>query len=558
MRKIVFMIPLLIAPVVSYAQVQTELMNPLIGNGPRFFICIIAGVVLAFAFQLLLTMLSVAAGVSATGNIQKKANKSSDGSSSSKSSDRGGMNTVQKISTGIGVWTMITASISLFFASLLAVKLSLTGVNFVGVTLGLVIWASFFMMMTYLEMNAASSLVGGLISSAKNGLSSIFSKSSENKDKSIAKSHAREEAVAVRKQFEKLFDTHDLDMKIESYIDKLQPQHIDIDHIKNELKSLLTNLQVREKAELNDSESIKKLILEEADESTLSQKDKEEIKNHVQEIKDIAQKDIPNEEKIKQGVEQLTPADKEQINKYQTQIKEVLQKTNKEELQPEKLQQDLEFIFNNPKKAPDVIKSKASAIDRQTLLQIISAKEGVDRNQAEEYVKKVENTLQKIQSFTGSKKQDAEGKSSDIKSQIQNIFSSKKGEAEYNYNRIKSDFTSLFRAAGDSSDIKYKLEHYNKEQMLTMITTRTSIPREKAEPIVDKIIEARDTVIEKSTEIEMKVRRKIEETKQTALKQAEETRAAAATSAWWLVATAVISGVASAIGGMIALDAWVL
>lgn len=557
MRKLI-LFTLLFSPIFANAQAQGGVMDPIIGNGPRFFLCIIAGVVLAFAFQLLLTMLSVAAGVSATGDIQKKANKSSNDSSSSKSSDRGGMNTVQKISTGIGVWTMITATISLFFASLLAVKLSLIGANFIGVTLGLVIWASFFMVMTFIEINAASSLVGGLISTAKNGLNNIFSKSSENKEKAIAKSHAEQEAVAVRKQFENLFNTNDIDSKIESYIDKLQPQRIDIDHIKNELKSLLTDLQVREKAQLNDSETIKKLILEEADESALSQKDKEELKNHVQGIKDIGQKDISNEEKAKQGIEQLTPADREQINQYQDKIKEVLQNTNKEELQPEKLQQDLDYIFNNPKKAPDMIKSKASAIDRQTLLQIISAKEGVDKNQAEEYVRKVENTLQKIQSLTGSKSQEAEGKSADIKAQIQNIFSSKKGEAEYNYNKIKSDFTSLFRAAGDSSDIKYKLEHYNKEQMLTLITTRTSISREKAEPIVEKIIEARDTVIEKSTEIEMKVRRKVEEAKQAALEQAEETRAAAATAAWWLVATAVVSGIASALGGMIALDAWVL
>lgn len=555
MKKIYVLILILFSAAIANAQVQGEAVNPLVENGPKFFVCIVAGVFLAFAFQLLLTMLSVAAGVSAVGDVQKKANKSSDSKNSSSSS--GGMNTVQKISTGFGVWTMITASISLFFASLIGVKLSLIGANFVGVSLGLVIWAAFFMLITYMEMSAASSLLGGMISTVKGGLNSMFGKSSESKEKSIAKTHAHEQAIATREQLEKLFNTHKLDKKVEEYIDKLQPQRIDIEHVKNELKSLLTDLQVREKAEYYDEETIKKLILEEAESSNLSQKDKEELKGHVKNLKNIAQKDASNQEKAKQGVEQLTGADREQIDQYQQKIKEVLRNTDKEELQPEKLERDLDYIFNNPKQAPEMIRTKASAIDRQTLIDIISAKEGVDQHQAEDYVRKVENTLKKIQSFVGAKQQQAGSQQSDIKQRIRSIFGQKKGEAQYNYNKIKSDFTSLFRGAGGSGELKYKLENYNKEQMLGLVTTRTSLTCEQAEPVVTKIVEARDTVLEKATEVEMKVKRKLEEVKQEALHQAEETRAAAATAAWWLVATAVVSGIASAIGGMVALDAWV-
>ena len=55
----------------------------------------------------------------------------------------------------------------------------------------------------------------------------------------------------------------------------------------------------------------------------------------------------------------------------------------------------------------------------------------------------------------------------------------------------------------------------------------------------------------------MKVRRKLEEVKQEALEKAEDAREASATAAWWLVATAIVSAIASAIGGMVALDSWV-
>ncbi len=121
-------------------------------------------------------------------------------------------------------------------------------------------------------------------------------------------------------------------------------------------------------------------------------------------------------------------------------------------------------------------------------------------------------------------------------------------------NRIYSDFTSIFQQSGAGPDLRYKLEHYNKEEMITMITSKTSLDRDKAEPIADKIVSARDNVLEKAYNVQIKVNEKMAEAKDKALIAAEESRKAAATAAWWLVATGVVSAVASAIGGMLALE----
>src|SRR5690606_9503314 len=168
--------------------------------------------------------------------------------------DDEGMNMGQKISTGLGAWTMITTSIALFFASMLAVKLGLVGANFIGATLGLVIWAAFFMIMTYLEMSAVSSLIGGMVSTVKGGLSSAFSTFSSS-DASIAKDVARTTATAqaneMRKHCENLLQTHDIDKKVNDYVKQLKPQRVDIHQIKKEIKDLLTHLQVTEKADFN-------------------------------------------------------------------------------------------------------------------------------------------------------------------------------------------------------------------------------------------------------------------------------------------------------------------
>ena len=63
---------LLVSPLFASAQAGPEVVNPFVDNAPRFFICVVAGVLLAIGFQALLTTLSVASGISAVGNIRKK------------------------------------------------------------------------------------------------------------------------------------------------------------------------------------------------------------------------------------------------------------------------------------------------------------------------------------------------------------------------------------------------------------------------------------------------------------------------------------------------------
>ncbi|MBM4029263.1 MAG: hypothetical protein FJ280_28280, partial [Planctomycetes bacterium] len=76
------------------------------------------------------------------------------------------MASVKKTTNLFGIWTLVTATLSLFFASWLAVRLSTTLVVFHGIVLGLAIWALFYIIMTAIEVTALTSLVGSLVQTA--------------------------------------------------------------------------------------------------------------------------------------------------------------------------------------------------------------------------------------------------------------------------------------------------------------------------------------------------------------------------------------------------------
>lgn len=609
----------LAAPSLVQAQVETAFINPLIDNGVRFFVCVIAGILLAIGFQALLTMLSVASGVSAIGNIRKQAHQSSHSQSNSSSSDTP---MIQKISSAFGIWTLVTCSLSLFFASLLAVKLSLIGANFIGLTLGLVIWAAFFTTMMYLEVKAVTSLIGTLINTAMAGLrqsasavSGIFSQSSESEAKSVARTSAHENARAMRKELQKLFNNNDLDQKINDYVNRLAPQDINVNKIKQELKDLIADIEVKEKTELGEEGVTKHMFLEVASSTpNISKKDVQKLGQVFDQVKGIAQSGGSKTEKAQKAVEQLTPASHQEVEAFKKTVADYLRATHKQELQPDKIRQDIQAMLKDPKKAKQILQHKASAVDHDTIVSILEERGDLSHQDAEKYAQYAEKALDFVKGHLGlsssggmsggsgnnlssgggdnlssgsgahsstrvehyptadvyiteSRAGNMGGDGSSNKSmtgkakaRLQEYLADFQNKKDFNLNQIKQEFMHMFSGSGedDHESLTYKLKYYNEEEMTRFVTMNTSIPPEKAHAIAAKAVEARDTVLTKAHDIEREVKMRLDQAKEEALIQAENTRKAAASAAWWLVATAVVSGVASAVGGMLALDSWIL
>jgi len=204
-----------------------------IGN---LFLCVIAGILLAFAFQFLLTNLAVAIGISAIGDVREMGKGSDSSSSDDKESDA--TPTGLKISSGFGIFLTISMAISLFLASLIAVKLSLTPSNLIGFTLGLVIWGGYLLLAIYLDSKMISSLTGAIFSSVKGVLGSgvsavgdIFGTSKMGQMKEAG----RETVKAIHDEIRQEYDMSDVQGKLDEYIGKLAPSEIDMDNIQESL-----------------------------------------------------------------------------------------------------------------------------------------------------------------------------------------------------------------------------------------------------------------------------------------------------------------------------------
>jgi nucleoid DNA-binding protein len=213
-----------------------------INSGPRFFVALISGVILAFAFQLVLTNLSVAAGISYLGR------PSDSDSGSGEVGSLGG--TIRKIGTAVGIWTLITVTIALLLACFLAVKLSLLVLDArLGAILGLVIWGAYFLLLVWVSSTTVGSLIGSVVNSATSGFQAIMGTATAALGAKAVNQQvvatAEAAAAAVRREIGNAVDPDSIRENVEDYLEKIRPPELDLSKIRGDFENLLKdpNLQ---------------------------------------------------------------------------------------------------------------------------------------------------------------------------------------------------------------------------------------------------------------------------------------------------------------------------
>lgn len=239
-----------VAPETSLPAATTPEQASVLFSGPQFFIALLSGILLAFAFQLVFTNLSVAAGISYLG---RKSNDHDD----DKRSDEGGLS-IRKIGRGVGLWTLITVTLALFLASFLAVQLSLLTSVQLGAIVGLVIWAAYFSLLMWVSSSTVGSLIGSVINTATSGFQAILGTATAAIGGNIAQrqavSTAEAVAAAVRNELGAGIDPTSIRQSIEDYVRRIQLPSFDYNKIRQDLESLLNDPEVQN---LADGEGLK-------------------------------------------------------------------------------------------------------------------------------------------------------------------------------------------------------------------------------------------------------------------------------------------------------------
>lgn len=255
-------------------------------SGPQFLTALVTGVVLAFAFQLLLTNLGVATGISILGG-----SSDSDSNSQSDSDSDNLGDTIRKISFALGLGTLISVALALFVACSFAVKLGLyDGKPYLAAIVGLAIWATYFTILVWVSSTTVGSLIGSVVSTATSGFQTILGTAAsviggQAASKKVV-STAEAAAAAVRRELGSAIDPVTLKENVEEYIETLRPAKLDVEAIARDFEGLLDDENLQEIAGSDsirniDRQTFAQLI---SDRSDLSQRDINRIADKLESV----------------------------------------------------------------------------------------------------------------------------------------------------------------------------------------------------------------------------------------------------------------------------------
>ncbi|BCL35979.1 hypothetical protein NSMS1_24260 [Nostoc sp. MS1] len=478
-----------VVPADSLPQVISPTTIPIDFSATKILVALLAGTLMAIAFHLLLTNLSVAVGISTYG----KTPDSDDDDSESFGEQ------VREIEAKVGGWAIATASIALFAASFLAVKLTFIQSATLGAISGVVIWSTYFFLIAWFGSSAVGSLLGSIISTVSSGIQALTGTATSAIGAATTKnqmvSAAEDITAAVRREL---------------------TAGLDQDTIKNTLQSSLSALPIPT-INLNEVRSQFDKILGDIDWQSLGDSDLLRNVNRQTFVDLISDRTNLSKAEINQIADQLQAAWQQVSNRRNPteQVINLLQSATPEELKSADLGERLQQLVTTRKNGngrngvmQQAVKYGVSAALPAVLDRVDLSDIDVNRitNQLQQLrdkvqdidVEKITQQLQQIRaktteqvSQTFSTPNDNTVKT-DVEDYIRNSF-------PWHFNRltIRNEFQDvIYDPQADPTNVRQQIEQLNTDDFTNLLTQRGDLSEAKVKEIAQEMDSIRQQVLE--------------------------------------------------------------
>ncbi|MFN6562324.1 MAG: MFS transporter [Nostoc sp. ChiSLP01] len=492
-------------PLLWLAQVPVD-PSVITPSGPRFFVALISGVILAFAFQLVLTNLSVAAGISYLG---RPSDSDSDGG---EVGSLGG--TIRKVGTAVGLWTLVTVTIALLIATFLAVKLSLVILDpRLGAILGLVIWGAYFLLLVWVSSTTVGSLIGSVVNTATSGFQAIMGTATAALGAKAVNNQvvatAEAAAAAVRRELGSAIDPVSIRENIEDYLDKLRPPELDLSRIRSDFENLLNDPQIKAIAANPDVRNIdrQKFIDLVSSRTDLSKKDASRIADTLYKVwQQVVSQQAPNQDRLGELIDYL-----KSLPPGQTKTDELNSK--------------LDRLVTEMRGSKEADQKAAPGPIQSTLQQGISALTGIVLGRADLSDLDVEKILGSLTTAKDKVTQQADKLGlptptpsqpySPIRADVENYLSNTYAW-QLSQERIAQEFADvIYDPAADPGTIRRELERLSRNDFVNILQQRGLLTQTQIQRIADRLEIVRKEVLirvtgEEEREIVQDLQRRVE------------------------------------------------
>ncbi|MCU0550553.1 MAG: MFS transporter [Leptolyngbya sp. Prado105] len=438
-------------PLLQVAQVSVEpgiaiIEEEFLFSIPQFLLALFSGLVMAFAFQFLLTNLAVAF-VATPGTPKDTGESESLG------------HAVRGIETKLGLFVLVSVSIALFAANFLAVKLSLVNSTTLGAIVGVVVWSTYFTLLVWLGSNALGSLLGSFISAATSGVQGIMGAASTaigaNVAKNQAVSTAEEIAAVVRQELTSGINPAAIQQTLTRSLASLPISQLNFDEIGEQFEKILKNADL---SDLSDSDLLKNL-------------NRDTIVNLIRERTDLSKEDV---DRIADRLQSAFKSVQKSSSKVSDRLLDLVSTATPEELQSSELYPQIEQLIreNSGKKQPS-LGERAVELGMGSLLAVVQNRVDLSDLDVENISGQLQRILGKVADSTASESTNVlPARRNTIKADVEGFVL---GALPWYFNRfsLPQEFHEfIYDPQANPAEIRWQLEELNLSNFTNLLTQR--------------------------------------------------------------------------------------
>lgn len=534
--------------------------QPFVFSGMQFFVSLVAGLLMAFAFQFLLTNLSLAAGISTEDSALET--KVADSWSSK----------VQEIESKVGVWALITVNIALFTACYLAVKLTLINSVTLGAITGVVIWSAFFLVLLWLSSKTVSSLVGSAMNSASSGLQGIMGIATTALGGKAVNAQVvntvQESVASVRREMSSTIDPTTIRESLEDYVSQLKSPEIDVPGINKNFEKILRNSNLKaitDGGDLKniDSQSLKELV---SSSTNLSEEEINQVASSLQKtwkkvfsqqqsqssgdlqnlLQSLPDQIVPSlgggdqqgsslgKQAIQYGIAALfsTMLDGEEIrnqlkripqqitsglsedgnsqNTIKSDVKDYLLNSKPWHLNRETIKEEFQEVIHDSEANPKMVRQQLEQLNQDFLVKSLQQRDELSSDKVQTIAEQLEGIRQDV--LEQVKNAESEQQSNNLRSQIEDYLRSTDKE-ELNPEGIEKEFKTILQdPEAGFEQLRDRVSQFDRDTLQKMLSeAKPDLSDEEANNILDRLESVQESVISNAKDAQEEAKAKAEE-----------------------------------------------
>ena len=297
----------------------------------------------------------------------------------------------------------------------------------------------------------------------------------------------RKEVLSTVETNQSQAQSQDIRSRVENYLSSTGKEELNPEGIQRDFKTLLEDPEAGTEA-LSDR-------LSQFDRDTLVQLLSQREDFSSEEADQIVTQLESTRDSVLTAATELQEQAKSKAQEVRGKVEEYLRNTNKEELNPEGIKQELQTLLEDPQAGVKALRERLSQFDRDTLVQLLSQRQDLSEEQVNSVLDSIEgvrnNILQAPQKLADKAKEHYEKTTSTIGEYLRNT-----NLEELDPEGIKKDLEKLLDDPKQGAlALRDRLGQVDRETLVKLLSQREDLSEEQLNQLVDQAQEAIGSIV---------------------------------------------------------------